>query len=102
MTLLPVALCTVHRVTLQMVAKQLRTVFPGSAPAPAVSAGLGSSRRLYPYSRCVVASNYPAEARSASEGGDEPTRLPFRAGGANHPTHSEARAELRDRETYYA
>ena len=28
--------------------------------------------------------------------------LPFRAGGSEHPEHTEARAELRDRETYYA
>ena len=49
-----------------------------------------------------MASNYPEEGRSASEGGDEPPRLPFRAGGSDHPRHTEARAELRDRETYYA
>ena len=49
-----------------------------------------------------MASNYPAEGRSANEGGDEPPRLPFRAGGSGHPRHTEARAELRDRETYYA
>jgi hypothetical protein len=49
-----------------------------------------------------VASNYPAEGRSASEGGDEPPQLPFRPGGSDHPKHIEARAELRDRETYYA
>jgi hypothetical protein len=49
-----------------------------------------------------VASNYPADGRSASEGGDDPIRLPSRAGGAGHPKHIEARAELRDRETYYA
>jgi hypothetical protein len=28
--------------------------------------------------------------------------LPFRAGGSDQPAHTEARAELRDRETYYA
>jgi hypothetical protein len=28
--------------------------------------------------------------------------LPFRPGGSDHPEHTEARAELRDRETYYA
>jgi len=51
-----------------------------------------------------VASNYPEEGRSASEGGDEPirpVRLPFRSGGSGHPAQAEARAELRDRETYY-
>ena len=48
-----------------------------------------------------MASNYPEEGRSASEGGDEPVRLPFRSGGSGHPAQTEARAELRDRETYY-
>jgi hypothetical protein len=51
---------------------------------------------------CVVASNYPDEGRSASEHGDSWPELPFRTGGTNRPTHAEARAELRDRETYYA
>jgi hypothetical protein len=50
---------------------------------------------------CVVASNYPEEGRSAGDGADEHAKLPFRAGGANRPAHTEARAELRDRETYY-
>ncbi len=48
-----------------------------------------------------MASNYPEEGRSASEGGDEPGSLPFRAGGSDQPAQTEARAELRDRETYY-
>ncbi len=45
--------------------------------------------------------NHPAEGRPANEGGGEPSRLPFRADGPDHPKHTEARAELRDRETYY-
>lgn len=49
-----------------------------------------------------MASNYPDEDRSASDGGDEPAKLPFRSGGADHPAYTAARAELRDRETYYA
>jgi hypothetical protein len=51
----------------------------------------------------VVASNFPEEGRSASDDGDGRGELPFRAGGdAGHSAHTEARAELRDRETYYA
>ena len=48
-----------------------------------------------------MASNYPEEGRSASDGGEEHAKLPFRAGGPDHPAYTEARAELRDRETYY-
>ncbi|HEX2822237.1 MAG TPA: hypothetical protein VHO07_19015 [Streptosporangiaceae bacterium] len=48
-----------------------------------------------------MASNYPAEGQSANDGGDDRARLPFRAGGPDHPAHAEARAEVRDRETYY-
>jgi len=49
-----------------------------------------------------VASNYEDGDRPADEGGDVPAELPFRTGGTSHPAHTEARAELRDRETYYA
>jgi len=49
-----------------------------------------------------VASNYPDEGLPANEGGDYPAELPFRTGGNGRPAHTEARAELRDRETYYA
>ena len=49
-----------------------------------------------------MASNYPAEGRPASEGGDEAARLPFRGGDPGQPACTEARAEVRDRETYYA
>lgn len=66
-----------------MVAEQLRTV-------------------LDPHPRCVVASNYPDEGLPANEDGDSRADLPSRLGGTGHPAHTEARAELRDRETYYA
>jgi hypothetical protein len=49
-----------------------------------------------------VASNYPDEGLPADEGGDYPAELPSRTGGHGRPAHTEARAELRDRETYYA
>jgi len=49
-----------------------------------------------------VASSYEDGDRPADEGGDVPADLPFRPGGTSHPAHTEARAELRDRETYYA
>jgi hypothetical protein len=49
-----------------------------------------------------VASSYPEEGRSASDDGEGRPELPFRAGGSDRPAHIEARAELRDRETYYA
>jgi hypothetical protein len=49
-----------------------------------------------------VASSYPEESRSASDDGEGCRKLPFRAGGgAGHSAHTEARAELRDRATYY-
>jgi hypothetical protein len=51
---------------------------------------------------CAVASYYPDEGQSASDGGDSSARLPFRSGGADRPADTEARAEVRDRETYYA
>jgi len=49
-----------------------------------------------------VASNYPDDGLPANEGGDHRADPPFRPGGASHQAHTEARAELRDRETYYA
>jgi hypothetical protein len=49
-----------------------------------------------------VASNYPDEGLPANEDGDFRADLPSRMGGTGHPAHTEARAELRDRETYYA
>ena len=49
-----------------------------------------------------MASNCPDEGRPANEGGDHRAGLPFRSGGHRYPAHTEARAEVRDRETYYA
>ena len=50
----------------------------------------------------VVAGSCPDEGRPANEGGDHRAGLPFRSGGHRHPANTEARAEVRDRETYYA
>ena len=49
-----------------------------------------------------MASSCPDEGLPANEGGEHRADLPFRPGGNSHPAHTEARAELRDRETYYA
>ena len=49
-----------------------------------------------------MASEYPDESLPEDEGGDFRADLPSRTGGSGHPAHTEARAELRDRETYYA
>jgi hypothetical protein len=48
----------------------------------------------------VVASEYPDERQSASDGGGSGAELPFQTGSTER--HGEARPELRDRETYYA
>ena len=49
-----------------------------------------------------MASSCPDEGLPANEGGDHRADLPFRSGGNSRPAYTEARAELRDRETYYA
>ena len=49
-----------------------------------------------------MASSCPDEGLPANEGGDHHAGLPFRSGGNSRPAYTEARAELRDRETYYA
>jgi hypothetical protein len=49
-----------------------------------------------------VGSKYPDEGLPENEGGDFRADLPSRLGGTGHQAHTEARAELRDRETYYA
>ena len=52
-----------------------------------------------------MASKYEDEGRSPDEGDDSSARLPFRETGASRPdptAPAEARAEVRDRETYYA
>lgn len=48
-----------------------------------------------------MGNNYPDEGRGASDGEGFGAGLPFRAGGPDHPSYTEARAEVRDRETYY-
>jgi|SRR5580658_823793 hypothetical protein len=50
----------------------------------------------------VVASKYEDESQSPDERADSAARLPFREAAAGRPTPTEARAEVRDRETYYA
>ena len=49
----------------------------------------------------AVASRYEDEGQAPDEGSDLPARLPFREMGATRRDPSEARAEVRDRETYY-
>ena len=49
-----------------------------------------------------MASRYEDEGVSPDEGADSPAPLPFRETGAARPDRTEARAEVRDRETYYA
>ena len=49
-----------------------------------------------------MASSFPDGDPPANEGGDHRASLSSRPGAAGQPAHSEARAELRDRETYYA
>ena len=70
-----------------MVANQLRTVFIEIAAAAEV---------------WVVASKYEDEGESPDEGAELPAELPFREAGATRRGPDEARAEVRDRETYYA
>ena len=89
-----------------MVAKQLRTVFNEMLPRPrAVLAGGATSQIRVVFEVWVVASRYEDEGQSPEEGTDSCARLPFRETGAGRPaptTAAEARAEVRDRETYYA
>jgi hypothetical protein len=50
-----------------------------------------------------MASRHEDEGRWPDEGADSGAALPFREAGASRPTQrAEARAEVRDRETYYA
>jgi hypothetical protein len=49
-----------------------------------------------------VASYYPDEGQTSKDDDETGPRLPVRPGGAARAAHTEARAELRDRETYYA
>jgi hypothetical protein len=50
----------------------------------------------------AVDSRFPDEGQSPDEGTDSAARLPFRETGVSRPAPIEARAEVRDRETYYA
>jgi len=50
----------------------------------------------------VVASRYEDEGQSPDEGAESSARLPFRETGAGRQAPAEARAEVRDRDTYYA
>jgi hypothetical protein len=50
-----------------------------------------------------MASRHEDEGRWPDEGADSRAALPFRQAGASRPApHTEARAEVRDRETCYA
>ena len=88
-----------------MVANQLRTVFNQTLPRPrAVLAGGATSQIRVVFEVWVVASMYEDEGRSPDDGAESYDRLPFRENGAGRPvpmTPIEARAEVRDRETYY-
>ena len=68
----------------------------------AVSTGGATSQIRVVFEVWVVASRYEDEGQSPDEGTDSSARLPFREAGAGRPTPTEARAEVRDRETYYA
>ena len=48
-----------------------------------------------------MASKYPHEDQPANEGAESQPQLPSRTGGSECSAPTEARAELRDRETYY-
>jgi hypothetical protein len=89
-----------------MVAKQLRSVFHRMLPRRrAVLAGGATSQISVVFEVWVVASRYEDEGQPPDDGADYGARLPFRETGAGRPvppTPAEARAEVRDRETYYA
>jgi hypothetical protein len=71
----------------------------------AVLAGGATSQIRAVFEVWVVASNYDDEGRSADDGAESCDRLPIRETGADRldpRTPIEARAEVRDRETYYA
>jgi len=85
-----------------MVAKQLRTVFHRTLPRPrAVLAGGATSQIRMVFEVLVVASRYEDEGQSPDEEADSGATLPFRETGAGRAAPTEARAEVRDRETYY-
>jgi hypothetical protein len=89
-----------------MVANQLRTVFNQTLPRlRAVLADGATSQIRVVFEVWVVASKYEDEGRSPDDGAESYDRLPFREAAVGRPvpmTPIEARAEVRDRETYYA
>jgi hypothetical protein len=68
----------------------------------AVFAGGATSQIRVAFEVWVVASDYDDEGRSPDDGAESYDRLPFREAGTGRPAPIEARAEVRDRETYYA
>jgi hypothetical protein len=86
-----------------MVAKQLRTVFDTDVAPPAGRvAGGATSQIAVVFEVWVVASMYEDDGQSPDEGTGFSDRLPYRETGADRQAPIEARAEVRDRETYYA
>ena len=86
-----------------MVAKQLRTVFDTDVAPPAGRvAGGATSQIAVVFEVWVVASMYEDDGRSPDEGPGSADRLPYRETGADRQAPIEARAEVRDRDTYYA
>jgi hypothetical protein len=86
-----------------MVAKQLRTVFYRTLPRlRAVLAGGATSQIRVVFEVWVVASRYEDEGQPPDERADSEAALPFRETGPGRLVPTEARAEVRDRETYYA
>jgi hypothetical protein len=72
-------------------------------PRPrAVLAGGATSQIAVVFEVWVVASMYEDDGQSPDEGTGSSERLPYRETGAGRQAPIEARAEVRDRETYYA
>ena len=65
-------------------------------------AGGATSQIAVVFEVWVVASMYEDDGRSPDEGPGSADRLPYRETGADRQAPIEARAEVRDRETYYA
>ena len=87
-----------------MVAKQLRTVFHRALPDPrALSAGGATSQIAVVFEVRAVASRYEDDGQPPDGGADSGAALPIRETGAGRPAApTGARAEVRDREAYYA
>ena len=65
-------------------------------------AGGATSQIAVVFEVWVVASMYEDDGQSPDEGTGSSERLPYRETGAGRQAPIEARAEVRDRETYYA